>query len=155
MRVAPQVATNALLEREGERTALAVTQGFADLLLIGNQTRPKIFDLDIHRPDLLYEEVVEVPEDVIMPIGDAESTRNGRPPPPAYVPSHTAPASPLRTDIGQSHSITVPAANTSLVDVSMVASNNKTTLGAVTRLHTGPKQTHACTRWMHTSSLQR
>lgn len=39
------VATNALLERKGERMALAVTKGFRDLLHIGNQTRPKIFDL--------------------------------------------------------------------------------------------------------------
>lgn len=39
------VATNALLEREGERTALLVTQGFKDLLHIGTQARPKLFDL--------------------------------------------------------------------------------------------------------------
>lgn len=39
------VATNALLEREGERTALLVTRGFRDLLHIGTQARPKLFDL--------------------------------------------------------------------------------------------------------------
>jgi len=39
------VATNALLERTGEKTALAITAGFKDLLHIGNQARPKIFDL--------------------------------------------------------------------------------------------------------------
>lgn len=39
------VATNALLEREGERTALLVTLGFKDLLHIGTQARPKLFDL--------------------------------------------------------------------------------------------------------------
>lgn len=39
------VATNALLEREGERTALLVTKGFKDLLYIGTQARPKLFDL--------------------------------------------------------------------------------------------------------------
>lgn len=39
------VATNALLERKGERMALAITKGFKDLLHIGNQARPKIFDL--------------------------------------------------------------------------------------------------------------
>lgn len=39
------VATNALLEREGERTALLVTKGFKDLLHIGTQARPKLFDL--------------------------------------------------------------------------------------------------------------
>lgn len=82
------MATNALLERQGERTALAVTKGFSDLLLIGNQARPKIFDLDIHRPDLLYEQVVEVPEDVIMPVSDAETTRNGS-------PGRTAPCAPM------------------------------------------------------------
>jgi 5-oxoprolinase (ATP-hydrolysing) len=56
------VATNALLERKGERTLLLITQGFRDLLLIGYQTRPKLFDLEIKRPDLLYEDVAEVPE---------------------------------------------------------------------------------------------
>ncbi len=56
------VATNALLERKGERTLLLITQGFRDLLLIGYQTRPKLFDLEIKRPDLLYENVAEVPE---------------------------------------------------------------------------------------------
>ncbi len=55
------VATNALLERKGERTLLLITQGFRDLLLIGYQTRPKLFDLEIKRPDLLYENVAEVP----------------------------------------------------------------------------------------------
>lgn len=110
-----QVATNALLEREGERTALAVTQGFADLLLIGNQTRPKIFDLDIHRPDLLYEQVVEVPEDVIMPIGDEESTRNGSPPPPPYAPSRADLASPLRSTAGRFPGVSDPAVHTCLI----------------------------------------
>ncbi|MDP2061740.1 MAG: hydantoinase B/oxoprolinase family protein [Phaeovulum sp.] len=55
------VATNALLERKGERVLLLVTQGFVDLLRIGNQTRPRLFDLDIRRPDLIYERVAEVP----------------------------------------------------------------------------------------------
>jgi 5-oxoprolinase (ATP-hydrolysing) len=45
IRMGTTVATNALLERKGERTALAITQGFRDLLYIGNQTRPNIFDL--------------------------------------------------------------------------------------------------------------
>jgi 5-oxoprolinase (ATP-hydrolysing) len=43
------VATNALLERKGERMALLITKGFKDLLHIGNQSRPKIFDLVIER----------------------------------------------------------------------------------------------------------
>ena len=59
-----QVATNALLERKGERCALVITRGFADLLHIGNQSRPRIFDLEIRVPDVLYERVVEVDEEV-------------------------------------------------------------------------------------------
>ena len=56
------VATNALLERKGERVLLVITQGFRDLLKIGYQTRPRLFDLEIVRPDLLYERVVEMDE---------------------------------------------------------------------------------------------
>jgi 5-oxoprolinase (ATP-hydrolysing) len=56
------VATNALLERKGERTLLVITKGFGDLLRIGYQTRPRLFDLHIKRPDLLYERVVEAEE---------------------------------------------------------------------------------------------
>ena len=55
------VATNALLERKGERVALLITEGFGDLLRIGTQARPALFDLNIRRPDLLYEQVHEVP----------------------------------------------------------------------------------------------
>src|SRR3977135_2420609 len=54
------VATNALLERQGERTLLVVNRGFADALRIGNQTRPRLFDLDIRLPSMLYERVVEI-----------------------------------------------------------------------------------------------
>ena len=54
------VATNALLERKGERTLLFVNRGFADALRIGNQARPRLFDLQITLPTLLYERVVEV-----------------------------------------------------------------------------------------------
>ena len=54
------VATNALLERKGERTLLIVNRGFADLLRIGNQARPRLFDLAITLPTLLYERVAEV-----------------------------------------------------------------------------------------------
>ena len=54
------VATNALLERKGERTLLVVNRGFADALRIGNQTRPRLFDLDIRLPSMLYERVVEI-----------------------------------------------------------------------------------------------
>ncbi|XP_063610194.1 5-oxoprolinase-like, partial [Penaeus indicus] len=45
IRMGTTVATNALLERKGERMALAITEGFKDLLHIGNQARPNIFDL--------------------------------------------------------------------------------------------------------------
>ncbi len=55
------VATNALLERKGERVLLLITQGFADLLRIGTQARPDLFALHIQRPDLLHEAVAEVP----------------------------------------------------------------------------------------------
>ena len=56
------VATNALLERKGERTLLAVTAGFADQLRIGYQNRPNIFARRIELPELLYERVVEIDE---------------------------------------------------------------------------------------------
>ncbi|MCG9893800.1 MAG: hydantoinase B/oxoprolinase family protein [Thermosynechococcaceae cyanobacterium MS004] len=56
------VATNALLERKGERTVLAITGGFRDALRIGYQNRPDIFALEIVLPDLLYEQVVEISE---------------------------------------------------------------------------------------------
>ncbi|SLN19781.1 Acetophenone carboxylase gamma subunit [Roseovarius litorisediminis] len=56
------VATNALLERKGERVLLLITKGFRDLLQIGYQTRPRLFDLEIKRPDLLYEDVAELDE---------------------------------------------------------------------------------------------
>ncbi|WP_372604125.1 hydantoinase B/oxoprolinase family protein [Actibacterium sp.] len=56
------VATNALLERKGEPVLLLITQGFADLLRIGYQTRPRLFDLHIQRPDLLYQQVADLPE---------------------------------------------------------------------------------------------
>ncbi len=56
------VATNALLERKGERTALVMTQGFADALRIGYQNRPRLFDRRIQLPDLLHERVIEAHE---------------------------------------------------------------------------------------------
>ncbi|KAL8936435.1 MAG: hypothetical protein Q9211_004194 [Gyalolechia sp. 1 TL-2023] len=66
IRMGTTVATNALLERKGERIAMVVTKGFKDCLEIGNQSRPKIFDLAIHKPDVLYEKVVEVDERVTL-----------------------------------------------------------------------------------------
>ncbi|CAA9997633.1 unnamed protein product [Nesidiocoris tenuis] len=60
IRMGTTIATNALLERKGVRTALVINRGFRDLLYIGNQSRPKIFDLEIKTPEMLYEDVVEV-----------------------------------------------------------------------------------------------
>ena len=59
------VATNALLERQGDRTLLVTTAGFADALRIGYQTRPNLFDRQIVLPSMLYEQVVEVDERVM------------------------------------------------------------------------------------------
>ncbi|MDG2113917.1 MAG: hydantoinase/oxoprolinase family protein, partial [Actinomycetota bacterium] len=56
------VATNALLERQGEPTLLVTTRGFADVLRIGYQTRPDLFALDIVLPEMLYVDVFEVDE---------------------------------------------------------------------------------------------
>jgi 5-oxoprolinase (ATP-hydrolysing) len=56
------VATNALLERKGDRTVLVVTKGFRDALRIGYQNRPNIFARQIVLPEMLYERVVEVEE---------------------------------------------------------------------------------------------
>ncbi|MGB9294644.1 MAG: hydantoinase/oxoprolinase family protein, partial [Pseudolabrys sp.] len=58
------IATNALLERKGERTLLLITKGFRDALKIGYQARPKIFARHIIKPDMLYERVAEVDERV-------------------------------------------------------------------------------------------
>tara|TARA_B110000305_G_scaffold11338_1_gene10797 strand:+ start:201 stop:3839 length:3639 start_codon:yes stop_codon:yes gene_type:complete len=58
------VATNALLERKGENTLLAITSGFADILRIGYQQRPKLFSLDINLPDMLYSKIIEIEERV-------------------------------------------------------------------------------------------
>ncbi|KAJ3327850.1 hypothetical protein HDU76_011010 [Blyttiomyces sp. JEL0837] len=66
IRMGTTVATNALLERKGEPHALLITKGFKHLLHIGNQSRPKIFDLEIKMPDVLYDEVIEVDERVTL-----------------------------------------------------------------------------------------
>ena len=62
VRMGTTVATNALLERKGERTLLVITRGFGDALRIGYQNRPRIFDRHIVVPEMLYERVVEVDE---------------------------------------------------------------------------------------------
>jgi 5-oxoprolinase (ATP-hydrolysing) len=71
------VATNALLERKGEPTVLAITRGFRDALRIAYQNRPRLFDRHIVLPELLYGEVVEIDErigahgEVVQPLGEA------------------------------------------------------------------------------------
>jgi 5-oxoprolinase (ATP-hydrolysing) len=59
------VATNALLERRGERTLLVTTKGFCDALEIGYQARPKIFARNIVKPEQLYASVVEIDERIL------------------------------------------------------------------------------------------
>ncbi len=59
------VATNALLERKGERTALLISKGFGDALAIGYQARPDIFAKEIIKPELLYSRVFEIGERVL------------------------------------------------------------------------------------------
>ncbi len=54
--------TNALLERKGARTALVTTKGFGDVLLVGNQDRPRLFDLAIEKPEPIFEAAVEIDE---------------------------------------------------------------------------------------------
>lgn len=71
------VATNALLERKGEPTALFITRGFRDALRIAYQNRPRIFAREIVLPELLYQAVVEVDErmgaqgEVVTPLDEA------------------------------------------------------------------------------------
>jgi 5-oxoprolinase (ATP-hydrolysing) len=75
------VATNALLERKGEPTALAITRGFRDALRIAYQNRPRLFDRHIVLPELLYTRVIEVDErmgahgDVVLPLDEAGARR--------------------------------------------------------------------------------
>lgn len=71
------IATNALLERKGAKCALVITKGFGEALKIGHQSRPKLFDLDIKRPDVLYEKYVEVDERVTIDHAYAEDKHVG------------------------------------------------------------------------------
>ncbi|HAE54586.1 MAG TPA: 5-oxoprolinase, partial [Acidimicrobiaceae bacterium] len=76
------VATNALLERQGEPTLFVTTAGFADVLRIGYQTRPDLFALDIDLPEMLYTDVLEIKErvnadgDVLVEL-DEQAARQG------------------------------------------------------------------------------
>jgi 5-oxoprolinase (ATP-hydrolysing) len=71
------VATNALLERKGEPTVLAITRGYRDALRIAYQNRPRLFDRHIVLPELLYSQVIEIDErmgahgDVVQPLDEA------------------------------------------------------------------------------------
>jgi 5-oxoprolinase (ATP-hydrolysing) len=73
------VATNALLERKGAPTLLAITRGFADALRIGYQARPRLFDRHIKLPEPLYDQVVEIDErmtgegEVLRPLDEARA----------------------------------------------------------------------------------
>ena len=75
------VATNALLERKGDRTLLVTTRGFGDALRIGYQTRPDLFARHIVLPEMLYEEVLEVNErlsatgEIIIPLDDSNARK--------------------------------------------------------------------------------
>ena len=81
VRMGTTVATNALLERKGDRVVFVTTQGFQDVLRIGYQARPEIFALDIRLPELLYERVIEARErvaadgEVLQPL-DEERVRS-------------------------------------------------------------------------------
>ncbi|WP_353258966.1 hydantoinase B/oxoprolinase family protein [Prochlorothrix hollandica] len=75
------VATNALLERRGDRTLLLITQGFADALRLGYQNRPDLFALQIQLPELIYERTIAVEErisaqgEIIQPLQGLENLR--------------------------------------------------------------------------------
>ncbi len=77
VRMGTTVATNALLERKGERVVLVTTRGLKDQLRIGYQNRPKLFALNIELPDMLYERVIEADErmsvqgEVLRPLDEA------------------------------------------------------------------------------------
>ncbi|MBX7496972.1 hydantoinase B/oxoprolinase family protein [Qipengyuania sp. 6B39] len=79
VRIGTTVATNALLERKGERLALAITRGFGDALRIGTQARPEIFARHIVLPEQLPAQVVEIDErvsvegDTLKPLDDAQA----------------------------------------------------------------------------------
>ncbi|ODV96269.1 hypothetical protein PACTADRAFT_85065 [Pachysolen tannophilus NRRL Y-2460] len=74
IRLGTTVATNALLERKGARCALVTTKGFKDLLHIGDQSRPELFALNIVKPGVLFDQVVEADERVTMPAFTADPT---------------------------------------------------------------------------------
>jgi 5-oxoprolinase (ATP-hydrolysing) len=145
VRMGTTVATNALLERRGQPTCLAITRGHRDALLIGHQARPDIFALEIRKPAPLYEAVVEIDErvtaegEILRPLNE-HSTRAAlqgaldagyRSLAIACVHGHAHPAHEARvaamareigfTQVTTSHEVgavirLVPRANTAVVD---------------------------------------
>jgi len=139
------VATNALLERKGEPTVLVITRGFRDALRIASQARPRLFDLRIVLPELLYQRVIEADErigahgETIRPLQEESLTSSLR---RAHAegyracaivfmhgyrhPQHEAAAAALASDIGfsqisVSHRVSplmklVPRGDTTVVD---------------------------------------
>ena len=71
------VATNALLERKGEKVCLLISEGLRDCLEIGNQSRPNIFDLEIRKPLPIYERVIEVKERIRPILKSEENSQEG------------------------------------------------------------------------------
>jgi 5-oxoprolinase (ATP-hydrolysing) len=65
-RIGTTVATNALLEQKGEKFVLLTTEGMKDVCEIGDQSRPRLFDLNIRKPEVLFSEVVELDERVTI-----------------------------------------------------------------------------------------
>ncbi len=82
LRIGTTIATNALLERQGERVALAITQGHADALKIGNQARPDIFARHIVKPERLESRTIEITErvgadgEVLVPLNEQAARRD-------------------------------------------------------------------------------
>lgn len=81
IRMGTTVATNALLERKGDRVAVLVTKGYRDILKIGQQSRPNIFDLQVEKLKQLYEVIEEVDERVTL-----EHFSESHEPAPAFKP---------------------------------------------------------------------
>jgi len=81
VRLGSTVATNALLERKGAKTALVTTKGFADALRIGYQNRPDLFALNIVLPGVLYSRVIEVDErigaqgEILLPLNIEQASK--------------------------------------------------------------------------------
>ena len=78
MRLGTTRGTNALITRRGARTALVTTRGFGDILHIGYQNRPRLFDLAIRKPQPLFAAVAEIDERIDAPRPRAACARSRR-----------------------------------------------------------------------------